>query len=165
MQQKFSQKYTIITLLEDMEEGTEFPSTNWPLHVTIADTFAVDWGVNNLREKLSELAAKCKPFKAKAAHDEYFGPEKQTQVTILDMSKELVALHHDAVALLKSAGAVFNDPQYTEGGFRAHATVQSHARLNKGDTVAFENLAIVNMFPNEDPYQRKIMKILRLSGK
>lgn len=165
MQQKFSQKYTIITLLEDMDEGTAFPSNRWPLHVTIADTFAIDGDVNNLREKLSKLVAKCKSFKAKAAHDEYFGLEKQTQVTILDMSKELVVLHHDVVALLKIAGAVFNDPQYTESGFRAHATVQSHARLNKGDKVAFKNLAIVDMFPNEDPYQRKIMKILKLSGK
>lgn len=160
--QPFTQKYTIIQLLEDMSEGTEYPSSNWPLHVTIADTFAIDWDKNYLRKKLEELLASLKPTKAVGGHDEFFGPEKQTQITILDMSKELIDLHYKVVELLESAGAVFNDPQYTKEGFRAHATVQKHARVNKGDTITFNALSIVDMFPNSDPYQRKILKTMRI---
>lgn len=161
--QKFTQKYTIITLLEDVEEGYEYPSNKWPLHITLADTFATDWDINELIEELTEVSKTLKPVSSVASYDEYFGPEQQTQVTILDMSKELVALHYDVVGLLKKAGVKFNDTQYTESGFRAHSTVQPHGRINIGETVMIKNLALVDMFPNKDPYQRKILKVVKLS--
>lgn len=161
--QKFTQKYTIISLLEDVEEGYEYPSNKWPLHITLADTFAIDGDINELIEKLTELAKTIKPVSCIASHDEYFGPEQQTQVAILDMSKDLVALHYEVVELLKKAGVKFNDPQYTESGFRAHSTVQPHARINIGETVMIKNLALVDMLPNKDPYQRKILRLFKLS--
>lgn len=160
--QKFTQKYTVIALLEDVEEGYEYPSNKWPLHITIADTFAIDWDIKELIIELTKLSKTLKPVGCVASHDEYFGPEQKTQVTILDMSKELVALHYEVVDLLKKAGVKFNDPQYTESGFRAHSTVQPHARINIGETVIIKNLALVDMFPNKDPYQRKILKVVKL---
>jgi len=164
MVKKLTQKYTIITLLEDMAEGATYSSNDWPLHVTIADTFSLNWEIDDLRTKLSELATKLKPATAIAAQDEYFGPEKQTQVTILDMSKGLINLHNGVISILKSLGAVFNDPQYMGEGFRAHATVQSNARLNMGTEVKFDNLAIIDMFPDDDPYIRKVLKRIPLAG-
>lgn len=158
--QKFSQKYTIIALLEDKKEGFEYASNSWPLHVTIADTFAVEWNENDLSTKLAELISKKTPVTGVADHDEFFGANQGVQVTLLDMSKELVQLHYDVIALLKSCGAVFNDPQYVEEGFRAHATVQPHARLTLGETIIMTKIAVVDMFPNGDPYQRKILKII-----
>ena len=162
--QKFSQKYTIIALLEDKEEGFEYASNSWPLHVTIADTFAVEREASSLDDKLSDLVSKRKPVTGVADHDEFFGASQEVQVTILDMSEQLVALHYDVIGLLKSSGAVLNDPQYSEEGFRAHATVQPHARLTIGDEVTLTKLAIIDMFPNEDPYQRKILKVINLEG-
>jgi len=160
--QKFTQKYTIIMLLEDRPNGYEFSSSNWPLHVTIADTFAVDWDSNNLRDKLSLLVSNHVPVTAIAAHDEYFGSERQTQVTILDTSKGLIELHNKVIALLEEAGAVFNNPEYNNAGFRAHATVQPHARLNEHDAVSLNNLTVIDMFPNKNPHLRKIIKIMEL---
>lgn len=160
--QKFTQKYTIIALLEEVSEGYEFPSNTWPLHVTIVDTFAVTWTSEELVTKMTEESITFKPATAVAASDEYFGPEKQVHVVILDMSKELIALHYDVLNLLKEGGLTLNDPQYSETGFRAHSTVQAHARVNIGDSLKITNLALVDMFPGEDPYQRKILKIIKL---
>jgi hypothetical protein len=162
LKMNFTQKYALVQLLEGMAEGTEYPSSSWPLHVTVADTFAVDWDKNDLRKKLEQLLASLKPATAVGDHDEFFGPEKQTHVTILDMSKELVELHYKVVELLESAGAVFNDPQYAKEGFKAHATIQPHARVNKGDDITFNALTIIDMFPNSDPYQRKILKTMKI---
>jgi 2'-5' RNA ligase len=161
--QKFTQKYTIIQLLEPKDEGDEWKSNKWPLHVTIADTFAVDWDKNNLKQKFTNLIQKQPIATATGDHFEYFGPEKEVKVTILDMSEELVSLHNNVVRLLKDAGAVFNDPQYTEEGFRAHATVQSHASVKKGESLIFNALAIIDMFPGEDPYRRKILSTVKLN--
>ncbi len=159
--QKFTQKYTIIALLEEKPEGYEYPSNNWPLHVTIADTFSIEWDIAKFKDELAELAKQLKPANAVGSHTEYFGPEKQIQVTILEMSKELVDIHYAVVKLLKEAGVKFNDPQYTEAGFKAHATVQPHAQINIGNKITLNSLAIIDMFPNEDPYQRKILKLLK----
>ena len=161
---KFTQKYTIITLLEDINEGNEYPSNKWPLHITIADTFAIKSDVNELVEKLVELSKTLLPVSSLALHDENFGPEQQTQVTILDMNKGLIGLHYKVIDMLKNAEIKFNNPQYVESGFRAHVTVQPHARINKDDTVTLNNLALVDMFPNGDPYQRKIIKTIKLQG-
>jgi hypothetical protein len=160
----FSQKYTIIALLEEKEEGFEYASSSWPLHVTIVDTFAVNQKDSDLDKKLSKLFFEKKPVTGVADHDEFFGAAQEIRVTILSMSEELVALHNDAIAILKVCGAVLNDPQYSEEGYRAHATVQSHARLVIGEKVTLKKLAIIDMFPNEDPYHRKILKIINLEG-
>lgn len=161
--QKFTQKYTIVTLLENKKEGYEYTSSSWPLHITIADTFSVELDINILIEKLVRLAETLQPVKAIASHDKNFGPQQQIQVTILDMSGELVALHYSVVELLKEAGVKFNDPQYAETGFRAHSVVQPHARININDTVTLNNLAVIDMFPNNNPYQRKILKVIKFS--
>lgn len=160
--QKFIQKYTIVALLEDNLEGFEYPSSNWPLHTTIADTFSIEGDIKELIKELATLAKRHHHLKTIATHDEYFGPEYKTQVTILDMNEEIIEFHNAIVGLLKNFGVLFNDPQYTESGFRAHSTVQDHARINLGETVVLKNLALVDMFPNKDPYKRKILKIFKL---
>ena len=162
--QEFTQKYTIVTLLEDVKEGYEYPSDGWPLHITIADTFAIKWDVNELIKKLAELSTNILPVNSVALYDENFGPEQQTQVTILDMNEALANLHYKVICVLKDAEIIFNNPQYVESGFRAHVTAQPNARINKDDTITIDNLAIVDMFPNGDPYRRKIIKIMKLQG-
>jgi hypothetical protein len=57
----------------------------------------------------------------------------------------------------------FNNPEYTGSGFRAHSTVQPHARLDIGDTTTIKNLALIDMFPNKDASMRKVLKIFKLA--
>lgn len=162
--QKFTQKYTIIMLLEDRPVGYEFTSTDWPLHSTIADTFAVNY-TDKLIVRLKQLASTHKPIQVTAAHDDFFGQQQETQVTILNMNDEILNLHQEIIELLENAGATFNSPQYNKEGFRAHATAQSHARLNEGDSVIFDNLTIVDMFPGKNPYMRKILQQVKLGSR
>jgi 2'-5' RNA ligase len=158
------QKYVLVKLLETIDEGTEFSARNWPLHVTIASNFAVDWEATGLFEKLRSLLAKQKPVTTTAADDEYFGSQKHIHVTLLDMSSELRSLHNDIIALLKGVGAVFDEPHYREANFRAHATVQPHARLHKGDHITINDITIVDVYPHNDIQQRKILRTIELSG-
>lgn len=156
------QKYVLVSLLEKLDEGTEFPATNWPLHVTLASNFIVDWESTNLFEKLSALLANRQSFEITVGDDEYFGPQKQVHVTLLNMNSEIRSLHNDVIALLKECGATFDEPQYLEEGFRAHATVQLQARLHKGDAVNIEELTIIDMFPHNDINKRKILRTIKI---
>lgn len=159
--QKFVQKYVLVTFLEDIQEGGEFSSSGWPLHITIASNFTIKCGVSELVEKLCSVIKERRPIKVTAGNDEFFGTQKQTRVTVLNMNKELKSLHHDLVTLLKSVGAVFDEPAYIEVGFRAHVTVQRDVRLQEGDAVIIDNLSLVDMFPENDPSQRKVLRTIK----
>jgi len=160
--QKFTQKYTIVCFLEDKAVNYEYSSSQWSLHMTLADTFSIEWNITEFMKELVGLSDKLKPVSLKTSHYEYFGPEKQTQVVIYDTSKEITALHYEIIHLLKSAGVKFNDPQYTGAGFRAHSTVQARARVKIGEVVHIKNIALVDMLPDEDANQRRILKLIKL---
>jgi hypothetical protein len=160
--QGFSQKYTIIQLLKHVPEGTQFSSSQWPLHVTIVDTFAIEWDIPMTIRELESLLASHEQAISVAEGDTFFGPDKQTQVTLLQKTDSLARLHNDVIALLKNGGLRLNDPQFADEGFVSHSTVQKHARLHEGDQVVFNALTIIDMFPGEDPYQRKVLKTIKI---
>lgn len=161
--QQFTQKYTIIQLFEDVPEGTQFSTSSWPLHATIADTYAIDWDVQTMIEKLTELLSSHASATSVVEDDGFFGDERQVQVALLRKTDDLIKLHHDVIELLEQGGWKPNDPQFAKEGFLPHSTVQKHARLNKGDKVAFNALTIIDMFPGEDPYRRKVIKTIKFN--
>ncbi len=162
--QQFTQKYSIIQFFEDIPEGSEFSWKDWPLHSTIADTFAMDWDVPTMIEKLSELLRDHTQAASIAEDDRFFGDDGQIQVTLLKKTDDLVQLHNNVIDLLEQGGWKPNDPQFARDGFLPHSTVQSHARIQKGDEVKFTALSIIDMFPNDDPYQRKVLKTIKIGS-
>ena len=93
---------------------------------------------------------------------DFFGENGQVQVVLLVRTKSLIKLYLDVLAILEGGEIALNDPQFSRNGFLPHATVQIHARLNKGDKVRFTALSIIDMFPNEDPYMRKVLKTIKV---
>lgn len=161
--QQFTQKYTIIQLFKDIPEGTQFSASNWPLHVTIADTFAIDWDVPTMVEKLTQLLSSRTSATSVVENDRFFGDQRQVRVALLKKTDDLVKLHQDVIKVLERGGWKPNDPQFAKEGFLPHSTVQKHTRLNKGDEVIFNALTIIDMFPGEDPYQRRVIKTIKIS--
>lgn len=156
----FTQKYCIVSLLEDRAEGYEYSSSKWPLHVTIADTFSIEWDIDALVTELKNMAKDLNPVFTKGVGDKYFGPDKNIQVTLLEKNPELIHLHYQIIGLLKRAGVKFNDPQYSDEGFLPHSTVQLHTRVKIGEIVQIRNLALIDMFPDKDAYSRKILSFI-----
>lgn len=154
---QFTQKYTLIQLFEPIAVGNEWDWQAWPLHSTIADVFAVDWDEASLLLELAELPSICRPATSAVIGETYFGPDQQAHVMLLDKTSGLVRLHFDVVGMLKKGGWKPNNPEFAEDGFLPHSTVQKHARLYAGDTVTFDALALIDMFPGGDPYRRKII--------
>jgi 2'-5' RNA ligase len=161
---QFTQKYAIIQLFEEVPVGTVFSASNWPLHSTIADTFAVDWDaptmVRNLTEQLSHHA----PATSEVEGDRLFGENSQVRVALLNKTDELVGLHRDVIAVLQQGGWKPNDPQFAGVGFLPHSTVQPHARLMRGEAAVFDSLSLIDFFPGEDPYMRKVLATIPLGS-
>lgn len=160
--QKFTQKYTIIQLFEQRAVGVQFSSGSWPLHSTVVDTFAVSWDAAEMIAELETAFKSCKPAHSIADDDTFFGAEKDVQVTLLRKTDSLTNLHYSALSILEKGGLTLNDPQFAREGFLPHATVQKYARLTKGDEVSFTSLSIIDMFPDGDAYQRKVLATIPL---
>lgn len=162
MTQKFTQKYTIVQFFDDVDEGYEYPSDNWPLHSTIVDTFAIKRSVEEVVATLVDVLRDHATADSEVGDDRVFGENGSVQVVLLDRAEGLVRLHLDVLAALEEGGLVLNDPQFARDGFLPHATIQKHARLNKGDKVRFRALSVVDMFPDEDPYRRRVIKTVEI---
>lgn len=160
----FTQKYTIVQFFDPVSVGYVYSSGTWPLHSTIIDTFAVNWSVNEMIIKLTELLRSHTPVESIAEDDGFFGENGQVHVTLLRRSENLMNLHLDVVKALKDGGLTLNDPQFAYDGFLPHVTVQKHARLSKGEKVRFTALSIVDMFPNEDAYTRKVLATIKIGS-
>jgi 2'-5' RNA ligase len=158
----FTQKYTIIQLFEPMDVGAQFSPDNWPLHSTLVDTFAIDWDIAEIIKQLNDVLPSLKVAHTVAGEDTFFGPEKQTCVTLLQKTTSLTKLHYDIITSLDRGGLKLNDPQFARDGFLPHATVQKHARLHKGDEVSFNALTVIDMFPDGDPYKRRVLATISL---
>ena len=104
----FTQKYTIICPIERLAEGQLFESTHWPLHTTIADTFAVNAMDEDFISQIQRLV-KGQTFAVVGKELAYFGKNAAVEVMILQDSPELYTLHSDLIDLLLEKGAIFND--------------------------------------------------------
>ncbi len=150
---------------EDIKEGEEYPMANWPLHTTVADIFAVDLMGTHFIEHLEILLKDVPPITTTVGDDNYFGPNADVHVALIKNTPDLQILHDGIVSLLELSGAKFNNPEFIHKGFLPHSTVQKHGRMNKDDTVTFDALSIIDMFPGGDWQQRKVLKTIKLRGK
>ena len=154
--QKFTQKWSLISLLEPVDEGYEFFWKDYPLHVTIASVFAAEWNDTNLLKKLTTLLATKKAVTTRAVKEGYWGDKAQYHVMLLEKNSAIMDLHQDIHELLLRSGAVFNQPEFEGQGYIPHSTIQKHARLYPGETIQINSLTVLDMFPHQDGYQRKI---------
>jgi hypothetical protein len=150
----YSQKYTLVHFFTPLQDGSEFHMTDWPLHTTLADVFAIDRHETNIDAKLSALASRADVVNVVATDESALGV---TPVVLLEKTSSLQQLHDSIVSLLEQSGAVFNNPEFTRDGFLPHSTIQSSGRLQIGDEIRIDSISLIDMFPNNDWQQRKVL--------
>ena len=98
-----------------------------------------------------------------AGQDELFGINQNVKVTTINMTPKLMKLHKDLLSVLDKQGAIYDEPQYLNDGYRAHATVQKSKRLNIGTKVYIDEITIVDMYPDGDIRKRRVLKTIKLA--
>lgn len=155
---KYSQKYTLVAFLKPIEVGAEFAMVDWPLHMTLADVFAIGLDTT-IEQNLTDLLAKKSPISLSVGEDATLGT---TKVSLINKNSELQNLHDEIVDLLELNGVEFNTPEFTRKGFLPHSTIQKSGRLNAGDEFEITSVSFVDMFPEGEWQQRKILKNFNL---
>jgi len=159
----YSQKYTIVQFLEPIQDQQTFSMENWPLHITLADVFAVTLN-QSLLDQLAAFVAEEQCFSVTAKGERRLGEEENpVTVTVLEKTAVLQSLHDKLIDLLQANGAVFNSPQFTRQGFLPHATHQKHARLEE-QLVSINELSLVDMFVDGNWQQREVLKRFKLKS-
>lgn len=156
------QKYVIVQFLEDVPVGVEFNMSDWPLHVTLVANFAVDLPQDKVIEHFEHTVSLQHTCVSMTTEYDYFGPEKQVHVAVLEPTKLLMDMHLNLVEYLKTLDAVFDEPKYLESGYRAHATIQKTQKLQLGVKVVINELSLVDMFPDQNIKKRKVLIKMKL---
>ncbi len=155
---QYSQKYTLVAFLKPIEVGTEFKMADWPLHITLADVFAIDLNAG-IQQKLSKLLSEQPPLILSVGKDTTLG---SIRVTLINKDDRLQNLHDKIIDLLELNGVIFNTPEFTRKGFLPHLTMQRTGKLDIGDEVEVTSISLVDMFPNGNWQQRKVLDTFSL---
>lgn len=159
--QKYTQKYTIVHLMDVLPEGYEYSMKDWPLHITVADVFAIDGNSTHVLERLRDMLSTFSPLQTRVNGEDWFGDDKSIHAMLLEKTNEFQQLHDEIVTVLKQFGAKFNNPEFTEDGFKPHSTVQNDGKLEIGDNLTIDTITLIDMFPNDDFKKRKVLGTIK----
>ena len=160
--EKFTQKWAIIALLKDVGEGSVFYHTDFPLHVTLAGVFATERSGQELVEELTQLLVKRNSVEIETDGKALFGPSKDIVVMKIKKTVGLMSLYSDVYECLKNVNVTYISPEYQGGGYLPHSTFQKSAFLKPGEKRLLKSVSLIDLFPNNDGYQRKIFKTFDL---
>ena len=158
MTQLYSQKYTVVCFFEVQEKYYEFYETNWPLHITILDTFNTQWPLDKLREELGKIADETIIFDALPDHKSMLGEDKDVPVMVLVRDEAMSALHDDLMRLEHDGSFVFNTPEFVGNGFLPHATDQDNGTIKVSKLYPLTSISLVDMFPSNDHTRRRVIE-------
>jgi 2'-5' RNA ligase len=160
-----SQKYVIVHFIDMPKVPSEFPYTEWPLHVTLLANFTISQPLEKLIKKLELYAQETEPFEIVSNGEDLFGPNQNVAVSLIQPSVSIQKIHTDLTAITKSLGAEYDEPQFMSEGFKPHATKQINSRLEDKQTLTLSNFTLVDMYPDNDINRRRIIKTYKLGSK
>lgn len=158
MQPAYSQKYTIVCFFYPQSVPATFSALDWPLHVTILDTFKTDWPADILCNRMRQVASDTTAFEVLPMEQAMLGPDKNVPVRLLQKDAAMLSLHAAFLSLSDEGAFVFNTPEFVGKGFLPHATDQQDSRLELGKRYELTTLSLVDMFPHGDHMQRTIIE-------
>lgn len=159
---EYTQKWAIVSLLEDIKEGSEFHYTDFPLHMTLAGVFSINKNGQQLVNELTELLRRQHSLEIEAEKKDMFGPEKNIAVMRIKKTPELLKLYELIYRWLENSGAKYNSPEYQGDGYLPHSTFRKSGSLSQGEKRIVGSISLIDLSPENDAYKRKIFKTIEL---
>lgn len=160
-----SQKYVIVHFIDKTRVSNEFPSSEWPLHVTLLANFTLGKPLEQLDSELRNYAFQEKPYDIMADGEALFGPKQNIAVSLIQSHQNIQKMHDTLSLIVSKLEAVFDEPAFMGEGYRPHATIQVNSRLSDKQLVTLNDFTLVDMFPDSDINRRRIIKTYKLGSK
>lgn len=124
--------------VEPVQLGEEFPSGEWPLHMTYFPP--VEMTLRPVHaEQLRRYVNPMEPFMATIGEDDKFGPKRDIPVRHLEHTPQLMAVHRKILAVFQSLpyNAQYRMP------YNPHISIdKDDHRAQKGDTIEIGGFSI-----------------------
>jgi hypothetical protein len=157
----------LVAFVEPVAEGLVFPRTDWPLHITLV---RFDAGTTDGADPAECLAALAEaPAMAAlgasltAGNDAGFGRHGSVPVSLIEPQPDLQILHERLVAAVGILGGKVLTPAHTLSGYRPHVSHHGDKRLQPGDAVVLDRIALVDMAPDGDRTVRRVLRLWSLN--
>jgi hypothetical protein len=152
-----------VAFVEPVTEGLVFPRSAWPLHITLV-RFDVDSPAG--ADVTVSVAGLADPYATAAlgasltvGEDAGFGRYGSVPVSLIQPQPDLQTLHELLVGAVARLDGKVLTPAHTLSGYRPHVSHHGDKRLNPGDAVVLDRIALVDMAPDGD---RTVRRVLRL---
>jgi hypothetical protein len=153
----------LVAFVEPVTEGLVFPRTDWPLHITLVRFDAGTADGADPAERIAALAdapaAAALGTRLTVGGDAGFGRNGAVPVSLIQPQQDLQSLHEQLVAAVGGLGGKVLTPAHALSGYRPHVSHHGDKRLNPGDVVVLDRIALVDMAPDGD---RTVRRVLRL---
>ncbi|MGO4804564.1 2'-5' RNA ligase family protein [Arthrobacter sp. 2MCAF15] len=167
-----------VAFVEPVAEGLEFPRDDWPLHITLvkfdvveprqdarpeAEPGAMPVHDDPLAGQIAALMAD--PVAAvlgsslRVAGEAGFGRAGSIPVNLIEPSDQLQFLHNQLVRMVEQLPGRISTPAYTLEGYRPHVSHHGDKRLQQGDAVTLDQIALVDMAPDGRHATRRVLKL------
>lgn len=160
-----NQKYAIVFFLKKNTVQAQFPASQWPLHLTFLG--GINLPAASTDQFLASLEAYTKdlgPFFVLPSTRALYGPNQNIVAMSIVQSTMLRAMHEDFLEMVDKYGGTVDEPQYTHNNFIPHVTEQANDKVQEGVPFQITDYTLVDMNPDGDPNQRRVVKSYLLSG-
>jgi 2'-5' RNA ligase len=155
-------RFTLCIFVDQLpEEGYEFDSRQWPLHITLIGNY-FSANSDDIIQAIGNVTATYSNFEVSVGADAYFGSDNEILVSTIRQSENLNALHQAVVRAVAGCGVEFSNPSFLNVGYKPHITAQVSARKNEGDSIMVEHVSLVELEKDGIRHQRTVLKNFRL---
>lgn len=147
-------RFVVVLPLVALASGDEFTVAAWPLHVTLVEPFSTELDVDHVADAVRSATDGAHGVRATAGDEAMFGRRRDVPVTLVRDGGELGVLRARAIDSLRSAGI---DVGHVRSDFRPHVTRKHHGRLEPGDRVTLDTVAVIDMRPPEGSHHRRVV--------
>lgn len=164
MPQTYTQKYTVVCFFNVQPVGLNFPASDWPLHVTILDTFKTEWHLDTLTSELAKSASGIAPIDVTPTEQTMLGPDRDVPVKLLRLDQSILSLHNKLLELSNKGEFIYNTPEFVGTGFLPHVTDPKASNVQIGQGYHLDSISLVDMFPGGDHMRREVIGTFTLKG-
>ncbi|HEU4668957.1 MAG TPA: hypothetical protein VFS79_14995 [Arthrobacter sp.] len=151
-----------VAFVEPVADGLVFPRSEWPLHITLVRFDADDPAAEQVSVIAGPPAEAALGAGLTVGEDAGLGRNGSVSVNLIQPQPDLQALHERLVAAVGSLGGTILTPAHTMSGYRPHVSHHGGKRLNPGDAVVLDRIALVDMAPDGDRTVRRILQLWAL---
>ncbi len=171
-----------VAFVEPVTEGQEFARDDWPLHITLVKFDVVEPRQEADPESSQEAEPEARPApgdplaeriatvmaapvaavlgsRLDVGSEAGFGRGGAIPVNLIEPSEQLQSFHNELVGIVEQLPGRISTPGYTLEGYRPHVSHHGDKRLQQGETIALDRIALVDMAPDGGHATRRILKL------